>query len=56
MCLEETPKDLACETLLENLQWPCPQVALFWNRISLEIIIVTKSVSPGPDPWHCQET
>lgn len=57
MCLEETdPQDLACEAFLENLQQTCPQVALFWNRVSLEIITVTKSVSPGPDPWHCLET
>lgn len=45
MCLEETlrVKDFACEAVLENLQQTCPQVALFWNRISLEIIMVTKS-------------
>lgn len=45
MCLEETLKDLGCEALLENLQQTWPQVALFGNKISLEIIIVTKSVS-----------
>lgn len=56
MYLEGISKDLACEALLENLQWTCPQVPLFWNRITLEIITGTKSVSPGSDPWHFQET
>lgn len=44
MSRRETSKDLACEAVLENLQQTCPQVALFWNRISLEIITVTESV------------